>query len=65
MLAVMGPMVGLYIITRMLEIIFDRATKPGSTLLVIMGAVTILATLGAMAYFLAGPQLFKNLPGLE
>ena len=65
MLAVMGLMVGLYIITRMLELIFDRATKPASTLLVIMGAVTILATLGAMASFVAGPQLFKNLPGLE
>lgn len=55
MLAVMGLMVGLYIITRMLELIFDKATKPGSTLLVIMAAATILAT----------PQLFKNLPGLE
>jgi TRAP-type uncharacterized transport system fused permease subunit len=65
MLAVMGLMVGFYIITRMLELIFDRATKPASTLLVIMGAVTILATLAAMAYFVAGPQPFKNLPGLE
>lgn len=63
MLAVMGLMVGLYIITRMFELIFDRATKPGSMLFVIMGAVTILATLGAMAYFVA--KLFKNLPGLE
>ncbi|MBE3130391.1 MAG: hypothetical protein IMZ54_06695 [Acidobacteria bacterium] len=61
MLAVAGLMVGLYIITKMIDLILERtrASASGTGFIVIMATLTILATLVAMAYFVVGPDLLK------
>jgi hypothetical protein len=65
MISVFGIMVGFYIITRMLEIISARKSQPNLGITGWMAAITILVTLGAMLYFLLGPDLMKGLVGLK
>jgi hypothetical protein len=65
MLAVMGLMVGFYIITRMMEIIAARYHQPKLSATGVMAVITILVTLCAMVYFVLGPDLMKGMVGLR
>ena len=65
MLAVMGLMVGFYIITRICELISARYHQPKIGVAGAMAVITILVTIGAMVYFLIGPDLMKGLVGLQ
>jgi hypothetical protein len=57
MLAVMGLMVGFYIITKMMEIISARYHQPKVGVTGFMAVITILVTLCAMLYFVFGPSV--------
>jgi hypothetical protein len=57
MLAVMGLMVGFYILTRMSEIVSAKYQQPKIGVAGAMAAITFLFTLGAMLYFVLGSSL--------
>jgi len=62
MIGVLGLMVGMYILTRMVELLDDRNAK-GKNLGVtgVFAALTMLATICAMIYFILGPDLASGL----
>ena len=57
MFALFGGMVGLYIITRMVEIVSARKNQPKVGAAGWLAVITILFTLGAMVYFLLGSDM--------
>jgi len=61
MISVFGIMVGFYIITRMCELISSRKNQPKAGVTVWIAVITILVNLGAMLYFLLGPDIMKIL----
>jgi len=61
MLAVMGLMVGFYILTRMSEIVSAKYHQPKIGFAGAMAAITFLFTLGAMLYFVLGSSLAATL----
>lgn len=63
MIAVLGIMVGFYILTRMTEILEARQMKPKIGFVGVMAWLTIIVAIIAMTYFLLGPDLFRKLAG--
>lgn len=66
MLQIIGIMIGMYIVTRMLELVDERGVsnkKFGP--IGVIAILTMLIAAGGVIYFILGPNSFPELSGLR